>query len=354
MRPQLKLRATVIFVSCTTVPYANCTNKHPTIKGKQVVYSVIGNLAAGRGDEPWKWAAETKPFGVANSWRTNIDIQGGFSAVGHIVACQRRLSGNGSWCPSGHAPQGRPPSEAPGFPCPAPSCEGKVCPGPDHYAGPGHFNDMDMLIVGTTTNTEPPFCTNCTCTVKDPITHKRTCTGCDGCARPKVWAELSVAQCRAHMSMWTILKSPLLASADLLAVNQPVIDVLANTEVLAVADDPLGQEAVRLGDTGVAAASVGEIYVGPMAHGVFAVVMFNEGGNPGARMTFAEEDLRALGGHAPAHAPAHTRGGGGGGGWKVRDLWRHTDNGTLAVGGTIQVLVPSADAVMFTLTPIPA
>ena len=41
------------------------------------VYSLIGNLGPGRGDEPWKWAAETKPFGIANSWRTNVDIQVG-------------------------------------------------------------------------------------------------------------------------------------------------------------------------------------------------------------------------------------------------------------------------------------
>jgi hypothetical protein len=37
----------------------------------------------------------------------------------------------------------------------------------------------------------------------------------------------------------------------------------------------------------------------------------------------------------------------------VRDLWQHTDNGTLVVGGaaTVVVPVPGADAVMFTLTP---
>jgi hypothetical protein len=40
------------------------------------------------------------------------------------------------------------------------------------------------------------------------------------CARPKHWTELTLPQCRAHMSMWTILKSPLLASADLTTVNR--------------------------------------------------------------------------------------------------------------------------------------
>lgn len=55
--------------------YTAAIAKHPTLRGKQMVYSLIGNLGPGRGDEPWKWAAETRPFGIANSWRTNVDIQ---------------------------------------------------------------------------------------------------------------------------------------------------------------------------------------------------------------------------------------------------------------------------------------
>ena len=59
-------------------------------------------------------------------------------------------------------------------------------------------NDMDMLIVGTTTNRAPPFCANCTCSGRDPETNKPICHGCDDCARPKVWETLSVAQVRQH------------------------------------------------------------------------------------------------------------------------------------------------------------
>ena len=100
-----------------------------------MVYSVIGNLAPGRGNPVWKWAAESQFETLGNSWRTNIDIQGGFTSVCSIVNCQRRLSGNGSWCPTDpDDPSG------PGFPCEAPNCNGKECPGPEYYAGPGHFN----------------------------------------------------------------------------------------------------------------------------------------------------------------------------------------------------------------------
>ena len=48
-------------------------------------------------------------------------------------------------------------------------------------------------------------------------------------------------------------------------------------EVLAVSDDPLGKEGLRLGDSGRLDKSVGEVYVGPMSDGKFAVVMFNRG-----------------------------------------------------------------------------
>ena len=93
----------------------------------------------------------------------------------------------------------------------------------------GHWNDMDMLIVGTTTNTNPPFCSNY--------------SNCSNGIRPgQHWTPMSVAQSRAQVSMWTILKSPLLASADFNTVAQEQVDILTNDEVLAVSDDPLGKE----------------------------------------------------------------------------------------------------------------
>lgn len=94
---------------------------------------------------------------------------------------------------------------------------------------------MDMLIVGTKSKLFP---------------------------RP-----LNVPQARAQLSMWTILKSPLLASADFTNVSQPLIDVLKNKEVLAVSDDPLAREAIRLGDSGREDKSIGEIYVGAIQNG---------------------------------------------------------------------------------------
>jgi len=110
--------------------------------------------------------------------------------------------------------------------------------------------------------------------------------------------------------------------------------------VLDISDDALGKQALRLGDSGRKDKSIGEIYVAQLAGGRFAVCMFTRGG--AVPMTFEESDLRALSvGEAAA-----------GGSWKVRDLWTHTANGTLAANGKISKAVPASDTVLFTLTPV--
>lgn len=109
-----------------------------------------------------------------------------------------------------------------------------------------------------------------------------------------------------------------------------------------MSDDPLGLEGLRLGDSGRNDKSVGEIYVGPMQGGKFVVCMFTRG--RATNMTFEESDLRSQGGPCSGCRAAAA-------GWKVRDLWAHSDNGTLAVGGRVEAAVPAADVVMFTLTP---
>ena len=107
--------------------------------------------------------------------------------------------------------------------------------------------------------------------------------------------------------------------------------MLSNREVLAVSDDPLAREAVRLADQPGHIASVGEVYVGPTATG-FAVVLFNREAIP-MNMTLALADF------VPAQSKL----------WKVRDVWQHTDNGTLASDGKLLVTVPPEDVVMVTL-----
>jgi alpha-galactosidase len=111
--------------------YATAMKNHKTVAGEEMLYSIIGNLAPGRngGNPPWKWGRD-----IANSWRTNIDVQSGFGFLHYIVDAQRRLSGNGSWCPTDPHK-----SSGPGYPC----ADGRTChvnaqcPGPQAFAGPG-------------------------------------------------------------------------------------------------------------------------------------------------------------------------------------------------------------------------
>lgn len=143
---------------------------------------------------------------------------------------------------------------------------------------------------------------------------------------------LNEPQSRAQLSLWAALKSPLLVSADLTNVSQPLIDILRNTEVLAISDDVLGREAIRLEDQ-PHSTSVGEIYAGPIVGG-FVVVMFNRGGAP------APMEL-----HLADVVPQSN----GGASWSIRDLWAHASRGTVAANGKFAATVPPQDVVMITL-----
>ena len=170
--------------------------------------------------------------------------------------------------------------------------------------------------------------------------------------------------------MWSILKSPLLASADLDLVSSwaadpsapekgsgpELIEILKNAEVLAVSDDPLGNEGVRLEDLpGDDAKSSPDVFVGKMQGGKFAVVLLNRGNGP-TNMTLALTDLSKV-------APPPPAGGGRvvAAGYDtyymtakqfaVRDLWAHSENGTVSANGSITALVGREDVVMLTLTP---
>ena len=160
---------------------------------------------------------------------------------------------------------------------------------------------------------------------------------------------LTVAQSRAQLSMWALLKSPLLVSADFDEVAKwpsdpeapekgsgaELIAVLKNAEVLAVSDDPLGMEAVRLEDAG--GHSSPDVFLGQMAGGKFAAVLFNRNG--AANMTLKLSDTKVVNPAATASQ------------YRVRDLWSHTENGTVAADGELTVMVGAQDVAMVTLTP---
>ncbi len=99
-------------------------------------------------------------------------------------------------------------------------------------AGPGHWNDPDMLEVGNGTMNSEEY--------------------------------------RTHMSLWTLLAAPLLAGNDLSAMKPETIAMLTNREVIAIDQDRLGKQADRARAEGSQ-----EIWARPLADGSRAVGIFN-------------------------------------------------------------------------------
>ena len=153
--------------------------------------------------------------------------------------------------------------------------QGELAP----YAKPGHFNDPDMLEIGNGGMTDTEY--------------------------------------RTHMSLWSMLASPLLAGNDLRTMTQSIKDILMNREVIAIDQDALGRQASRV--TG--ADSTREIWSRPLADGGYAVALFNRDSTD-KQMTI---DFAAIG--------IDVRGK------KVRNLWAHKD--IVVTGTQYAEVVPS-------------
>ncbi len=140
--------------------------------------------------------------------------------------------------------------------------------GLEKFAGPGHWNDPDMLEVGN-----------------GGMTHDEYLT---------------------HMSLWALLAAPLLAGNDLRSMDADTKAILTNPEVIAVDQDPKGVQGHRIWDQGPL-----EIWAKPLADGSDAVGLFNRGSSD-LKITL---DLRMNGRNGTA---------------RLRDVWKHQDLGTMS------------------------
>ena len=109
------------------------------------------------------------------------------------------------------------------------------------YAGPGHWNDPDMLVVGQVG--------------WGPTLHA---------------THLTPNEQYTHLSLWCLCCSPLLIGCDMTQLDDFTLNLLTNDEVLAVNQDPLGQEARRITATNDA-----EVWAKDMEDGSKAVGLFN-------------------------------------------------------------------------------
>ena len=153
------------------------------------------------------------------------------------------------------------------------------------YAGPGHWNDPDMLEVGNGGMTDTEY--------------------------------------RTHFSLWAILAAPLIAGNDLAHMTPATIAILTNRDVIAVDQDPLGKQGTRLSQDGTS-----EIWGKPLKGGAWAVGLFNRGEQP-ASITVRWSQLQLAGAR------------------HVRDLWAHKNLGrvrdqftaTVAPHGVVMIRV---------------
>jgi alpha-galactosidase len=161
--------------------------------------------------------------------------------------------------------------------------------GLESFAGPGHWNDPDMLEVGN--------------------------------------GGMTTAEYRAHFSLWAILAAPLIAGNDLRDMKPEIREILANKEVIAVDQDPLGNQGRRVRKNGNL-----EVWSKPMQDGNRAVVLLNRG-TEDAEITVAWEDVGY-----PAHLEA-----------RVRDLWQAKHLGKFT--GKFSATVAPHSVVMVTVKP---
>jgi alpha-galactosidase len=183
--------------------------------GRPMVYS----LCQYGWDAVWEWG----PKVGANLWRTTGDIQANWQSIYSILNEQAGLS---------------------------------------RYAGPGHWNDPDMLEVGN--------------------------------------GRLTPAENRTHFSMWAMLAAPLLAGNDLPNMTPEVRAILTNRDVIAIDQDRLGREATRAYSDGEV-----DVWTRRLADGAMAVAVVNAGSDRYLTHPFTLS-LAKLGLHGPQ---------------KSKDLW---------------------------------
>jgi len=139
--------------------------------------------------------------------------------------------------------------------------------GLDQYAGPGHWNDPDMLEVGND--------------------------------------RMDAVEDKCHMSLWAMLAAPLLAGNDIRSMSDDTKEILLNKELIAIDQDKLGRQGTRVTKDGRT-----ETWMKLLSNGDLAVAMFNRDDRD-QLMIVKWSDLGITGKH------------------EVRDVWHHADRGRI-------------------------
>lgn len=211
--------------------------------GRPIVFALC-QYGMNRG---WSWAASVG----GNLWRTTQDLRNNYISMAEIGFGQNGL---------------------------------------ERFAGPGHWNDPDMLYVVAGTGTLAA-------------------------------GGMNMEENRTQVSLWSLLAAPLIISADLTKFSPEVLALLTNREVIAVDQDEAGIQGRRVAQEGPL-----EVWMKPLAHGSKAVGLFNRGvhtANP-VMVSFRDIDVGEKA--------------------SIRDLWAQKNLGVFT--GSFTATVPSHGVVM--------
>ncbi|XP_057459299.1 alpha-galactosidase-like isoform X2 [Actinidia eriantha] len=235
--------------------YDNCNNNNISPKERYPIMSkallnsgrsIFFSLCEWGQEDPATWAKA-----IGNSWRTTGDISDNWNSM------TSRADENDKWA---------------------------------SYAGPGGWNDPDMLEVGN--------------------------------------GGMTVQEYRSHFGIWALAKAPMLIGCDVRAVDKATLELLSNKEVIAVNQDKLGVQGKKVKKNGEL-----EIWAGPLSGNRVAVILWNRGSLV-ATITVNWSDI----GLKPTTVV------------NARDLWAHSTQ--RSVKGKLSAKVESHDCKMYVLTPL--
>jgi alpha-galactosidase len=195
----------------------------------------------GMGDV-WKWGAQVG----GNCWRTTGDINDSWGSMNANYEAETNIA---------------------------------------QYAGPGHWNDPDMLVLGMV-----------------------------GWGNPHPTG-LTPNEQILHFSMWCMLSSPLLIGCDLTRLDPYTLAILTNDEAIAINQDPMGKEASKVFHD----QNGREVWARPLSDGTEAALLVNTSDDAPLKVTVTWQEL-GLKGKQP-----------------VRDLWLHKNVGVFGDSYTVEV-----------------
>ena len=214
--------------------------------GRPIVYSLC---EYGVGDV-WKWGPDVS----GNLWRTTGDIQDNWASMDRLGFAELDVAA---------------------------------------YARPGHWNDPDMLEIGT--------------------------------------GGMTADEYRTHMSLWSLLSAPLIAGNDVANMSDETKSILMNTDVIAIDQDPLAKPVQTVSMNG---GSV--VLVRPLQDDSVAVGLFNRDDHPAEiSVRWDSLHLRPVLGEKVLHAT---------------DLWKH--EAIAVTGDSYTSVVPAHGVVLLKVSAV--